>query len=128
MQSSYACSNIDGVFTSFSLSHDPADSGVCLSILPSTVQKLWFSTMEIWNSIPTAHSVHLHESQENMNLLLHATVYERCSWKICGNLIKAIGVLMEMQSGVTKYCCFLCLWHHRATDEHYVESNRLLRT
>jgi len=28
---------------------------------------------------------------------------------------------MGMQSGFTKYCCFLCLWDSRATTEHYIK-------
>ena len=28
-----------------------------------------------------------------------------------------------MQGGFTKHCCFLCLWHNRATVEHYVRKD-----
>ena len=31
-----------------------------------------------------------------------------------------IGIVMGMQGGFTKHCCFLCLWDSRATAEHYV--------
>ena len=32
---------------------------------------------------------------------------------------KVIGLLMGMQAGFTKYCCFLCLWDSRAVSQHY---------
>ena len=30
-----------------------------------------------------------------------------------------IGILLGMQGGYTKYCCFLCEWDSRARDKHY---------
>ena len=30
-----------------------------------------------------------------------------------------IGILLGMQSGFTKFCCFLCEWDSRAEDKHY---------
>lgn len=35
---------------------------------------------------------------------------------------------MGMQSGFTKYCCFLCLWDSRATGQHYVQKDWPSRT
>lgn len=35
---------------------------------------------------------------------------------------------MGMQSGFTKFCCFLCLWDSRATDQHYVKNDWPSRT
>ena len=37
-------------------------------------------------------------------------------------------MLMEMESGFTKYCSFLCLCDSRATDKHYVKSSWPPRT
>ena len=33
-----------------------------------------------------------------------------------------------MQTGFTKFCCFLCLWESRAVNEHYVKCDWMLRT
>ena len=66
-------------------------------------------------SIPIAHSVHLKESYDNMGLLLEAIKYSEYQWILCGGL-KVIGLLMGMQTGFTKYCCFLCLWDSRAVS------------
>ena len=34
--------------------------------------------------------------------------------------LKVVGILMGMQGGFTKHCCFLCLWNSLATKEHYI--------
>ena len=34
--------------------------------------------------------------------------------------LKVVGILMGMQGGFTKYCCFLCLWNSLATKEHNI--------
>ena len=33
--------------------------------------------------------------------------------------LKVIGILIGLQEGFTKHCCFLCLWNIRATAQHY---------
>ena len=77
--------------------------------------------------IPIAHSVHLNETPENMKILPDAIDYKTHQWNICGDL-KVIGMLMGMQTGFTKFCCFLCLWNSRAMNEHYVKRDWMLRT
>ena len=34
--------------------------------------------------------------------------------------LKVVGILMGMQGGFAKHCCFLCLWNSLATKEHYI--------
>ena len=51
-----------------------------------------------------------------MELLLEAIKYSEYQWSLCGDL-KVIGLLMGMQAGFTKYCCFLCLWDSRAVSQ-----------
>ena len=70
-------------------------------------------------SIPVAHSVAMKETYENMRHILEAIKYENHCWHICGDL-KVIGLLLGMQSGFTKYPCFLCLWDSRDTQHHYI--------
>ena len=54
-----------------------------------------------------------------MVILLNALHYDKYQWSICGDL-KVISLLLGMQSGFTKYCCFLCLWN-RDVQQHYIE-------
>ena len=57
------------------------------------------------------------ETYESMDLLLTAISYSKYGWKICGDL-KVIGLLIGMQSGYTKFCCF-CEWDSQAKDKYY---------
>jgi hypothetical protein len=70
-------------------------------------------------SIPLAHSTNLMESYESMKLLLGKIKYDKFKWKSCGDL-KVVALLLGMQLGYTKYCCFLCEWDSKDKKNHYV--------
>ena len=36
---------------------------------------------------------------------------------------KVIGLPMGMQAGLTKYCCFFCLWDSRTVSQHYKQKD-----
>ncbi|GBN52662.1 hypothetical protein AVEN_251084-1 [Araneus ventricosus] len=42
------------------------------------------------------------------------------SWHICADL-KVIAVLVGLQAGYTKFCCFLCQWDSRDRKKHYIK-------
>ena len=73
-------------------------------------------------SVPIAHSAHLKESYESIEIPLNAIQYNENRWYL-GEDLKVIGILMVMQRGFTKRCRFFCLWHNRATVEHYVRKD-----
>ena len=60
------------------------------------------------------------ETYENLKRLLNCLHYRDHNWQICGDL-KIIALLVGLQTGHTKYCCFLCEWDSRARDLHYVK-------
>ena len=66
------------------------------------------------------------ETYQNMKTLLDCIDYVKHSWNICGDF-KVIGLLLGMQSGYTKYCCFLCEWDSRDKKYHYVRKDWNLR-
>jgi len=55
-----------------------------------------------------------------MKLLLEKTLYGKHNWNICGHL-KVIAVLLGLQFGYTKFCCFLCEWDSRARKHNYIQ-------
>ena len=59
------------------------------------------------------------ESYDTMKRILQHIKYEQHQWSIRGDL-KVIALLLGMQTGYTKYCCFLCEWDSRARQSHYV--------
>jgi len=70
-------------------------------------------------SVPLAHAANMKESYESMKLLLEKIKYDEFKWKLCGDL-KVVALLLGMQLGYTKYCCFLCEWDSRDKKNHYV--------
>ena len=69
-------------------------------------------------SIPVGHSVRNKESYENLKILMEVINYDKFKWQICGDL-KVIALLLGLQQGFTKYCCFICEWDSRARSLHY---------
>ena len=58
-------------------------------------------------SIPLGHAANMKEIYESIKLLFGKIMYEEFKWKLCGGL-KVVALLLGMQLGYTKYCCFFC--------------------
>ena len=56
---------------------------------------------------------------KSMKLLAGKIQYDEFKWKLRGDL-KVVALLLGMQLGYTKYCCFLCKWDSRDKKNHYV--------
>jgi hypothetical protein len=121
------CTDIAGLFHSMSQVYVSSDWRLFVDSSARSLKAVLLHNGNTKPSIPVAHSVHLKETYDNMCVLLQSIKYDINQWKICGDL-KVIGMLMGMQAGFTKYCCFLCLWDSRAVDQHYVKSDWPLRT
>lgn len=114
------CHDIIGLFNSLSQQHVPAEWRLFIDSSHRSLKAVLLHNGNSKPSLPIGHSVHLKESYDNMKTLLESLAYNTHQWNICGDL-KVIGMLMGMQGGFTKYCCFLCLWDSRSTDEHYAK-------
>ena len=44
-----------------------------------------------------------------------------------GNCLETLKLLLGMQSGYTKFCCFLCEWNSRAKEKRYKIQDWLMR-
>jgi hypothetical protein len=49
------------------------------------------------------------ERKKELKMLLNKLKYGKYGWHICGDL-KVVSLLMDVQLGYMKYCCFLCEW------------------
>jgi len=58
-------------------------------------------------SVPSAYAANMKESYESMKLLLGKIKYDKFKWMLCVDF-KVVALLLGMQLGYTKYCCFLC--------------------
>ena len=81
----------------------------------------------LYGSIPIAHSTTLKEKYEEIKFVLEKICYEDHKWVICVDL-KMVNFLLGMQSGFTKYPCFICMWDSRDRVNHYTKVNWPTRT
>ncbi|MFP3032527.1 MAG: hypothetical protein ACEY3M_15865 [Wolbachia sp.] len=63
---------------------------------------------------------------ESISELLKKIRYHEYNWCVCGDL-KAVNILMGMQTWHTKYCCFICKWDSRDRKHHYIKKSWLIR-
>ena len=73
-------------------------------------------------SIPVGYAVHIKETYDNIKVLLKCINYNQHQWQLCGDL-KVVALVMGLQLGYTKYCCFLCEWNSREKDSYYIKKD-----
>lgn len=78
-------------------------------------------------SIPVTFVSGMKEEYSTMRDILTLIQYNRFMFKIVADF-KVIAILMGLQSGYTKYCCYLCLWDSRDYGQHFIRSTWPART
>jgi len=113
-----ACTNIDGLMQTLNINHNPLDWGFFKVSSNLSLKAVLLHNGNTVLSIVVGHSVHNKESYEIMKILMEAINYDKFKWKICGDL-KVIALLLGLQRGFTKFCCFICEWDNRDRSLHY---------
>jgi len=113
-----ACTDIDGLMQTININHIPLDWRLFINLSKLGLKAVILHSGNTLPSIPVGHSVHNKESYENMNILMKVINYDKFKWQICGYL-KVIALLLGLQQGFAKYCCFICEWDSRARSLHY---------
>lgn len=112
------CKDIDGLMEALGFSHAVHEWRLFIDGSTDSLKAVLLHNGNEKPSIPVGHAVDLKESRESLNSILTAIKYDQYKWFICADL-KVTGLLLGMQSGYTKYMCFLFLWDTRARDKHY---------
>src|ERR1051325_2968860 len=107
--------------------HDPTEWRLFIDSSKLSLKAVLLHNGNMYLSVPIGHAVHMKETYENINVLLKQIDYAQHKWHICEDL-KVIGLLMGMQPGYTKHCCFLYEWDSRARKNHYVVKDWTRRT
>lgn len=68
-------------------------------------------------SVLLAYSTNLKDTYTTIEKILSAINYAKHQWQIIGDL-KVSTILFGMQSGYTKYPCYLCEWDSRAKNKY----------
>lgn len=113
------CIDIDGLLSAFGCKHNPSEWRLFVDSSLLSLKAVLLHNGNSYPSVPIGHAAYMKETYENMQLLLKHIEYSRYNWNICGDL-KVVAILLGLQLGYTKYCCFLCEWDSRARDSHYV--------
>ena len=111
------CTDIDGLMQTLNINHNPLDWRLCIDSSKLSLKAFPLHNGSTLPYIPVGHSVHNKEPYENM-ILMEAIDYDTFKWQICGDL-KVIVLLLGLQQGFTKYCCFICEWDSTARPLHY---------
>jgi len=109
-----ACTDIGSLMQTFSIYHNPLDWRLYIDSSKLSL----FHNGNTLPSIPIGHSAHNRGPYENIKILMEAINYDKFKWQICGDL-KVITLLLGLQQGFAKYCCFICKWDSRAQSLHY---------
>jgi len=102
----------------FNINHNPLDWRLFIDSSKLSLKAVLLHSGNALPSIPVGHSVHNKESYENMKILTEAINYNKFKRQIYGDL-NVIALLLGLQQGFTKYCCFICEWDSRDRSLHY---------
>lgn len=118
-QSLVFCSDVKGLLESLNYPSDPVNWRLFIDSSKSSLKAVLLHNGNLLDSIPVALSEETLESYETIKNLLTCIKYDSFIWKLCGDF-KVIAIVMGLQAGFTKFCCFLCEWDSRDRKSHYV--------
>lgn len=121
------CTDIDSLMEVLGYKHIKEEWRLFIDSSQTSLKAILLHNGNNYPSVPLLYVTELKETYDSMKQILQLIQYDKYVWNICGDF-KVIGLLMGMQGGFTKYCCFLCLWDSRATGLHYVEETWTSRT
>jgi hypothetical protein len=114
------CSDVSGLMNVLGIKHDPGEWRLFIDSSTLSLKAVLLHNGNELPSIPVGHAVYMKETYDNLKLLLNSLQYSKYGWHLCCDL-KVVALLMGLQLGYTKYCCFLCEWDSRAQTLHYVK-------
>ncbi|GBP14416.1 hypothetical protein EVAR_92401_1 [Eumeta japonica] len=114
------CKDISGLMGVLNITYKQNEWRLFIDSSKLSLKAVLLHNRNILPSIPIAHAVHMKESYENMKTLLLCIKYNEHQWQICGDL-KVVALLLGLQLGYTKFCCFVCEWDSRNRKEHYTK-------
>lgn len=114
------CTDIEGLMDHLDIEYTSSEWRL---FIDGSTQSLKAALLHNGNKLPTiplAHSVDLKESYDILKDILKAINYKKNQWQIVCDL-KVVAILMGMQTGYTKFMCFICMWDSRADCDHYTK-------
>lgn len=116
------CNDIPALFTKFGIEHDAHEWRLFIDASKSSIKAVLLHNGNVHPSVPVAYSVTMRETYPNLKEILECIRYAEHKWAICADF-KVIAILTGLQSGYTKFCCFICLWDSRDRAQHYTRKD-----
>ena len=113
------CKDISSLMETFGIEHNPTEWRLFIDSSKVSLKAVLLHNGNKFPSVPVGHSASMKESYENFKFILEKLQYAVYEWNICGDL-KVIALILGLQLGYTKYCCFLCHWDSRDRKNHYI--------
>ena len=120
------CNNIDGLMSALGHTHVSQEWRLFIDGSKLSLKAVLLHNGNILPSLPVAYGAHFKETYNILKLILEKVDYVKYKWQICADL-KVVALILGLQTGYTKYCCFLCEWDSRARSDHYTKQNWPLR-
>jgi hypothetical protein len=98
------CSDISGLICKLGVVYDVSEWRLFIDSSKEVLKESCFTTVTNMLFL-VAHSIHLKETYENLEILLNKMKYKEHGWLICGDL-KVLCMLLGQQPGNTKCPCF----------------------
>jgi hypothetical protein len=111
------CTDIDKVMGALGQDHKTDEWQLFVDSSINNLKAVLLQNGNKHPSIPIAYALHMKETYENMKNILDKINYNKHCWNVCGDL-KIIAILLGVQTGYAKYCCFICEWDSRDKDKH----------
>lgn len=121
------CNDINGLMNELRIAYRTNEWRLFIDGSKTSLKAVLLHNGSEYPSIPVAYSITLKETYDTMQFILNLIKYRDSSWKVCADL-KVIALLLGLQGGFTKYCCFLCMWDSRATEKHYLVKDWPMRS
>src|SRR5258705_1856737 len=116
------CNDISGVMAALGRRHEAQDWRLFIDASKTSLKAVLLHNGNVMSSVLVGYASLAKESYELLEHLLKSIKYSDHKWIICGDL-KIIAIILGMQKGYTKFCCFICEWDSRTRQQHYVRKD-----
>lgn len=114
------CDNVAGLMEELKIQYANEEWRLFIDSSKISLKAVLLDNGNTLPSVPIAHSAGLKETYDNMKLVLVKIKYEEHQWQICED-VKVVALILGLQLGYTKFCCFLCEWDSGAKADHYIK-------
>lgn len=121
------CNDVDTLMVAMDIEYKPEEWRLFIDSSSTSLKAVLLHVTNSKPSIPVAYSTETKETYDVLKTVLNSIDYEKHQWKICCDL-KVVAMLCGLQSGYTKYMCFMCDWDSRYKGNQYTMNKWNMRT